>query len=74
VHKDHCAITIKFYKTIFFIYTLKIDSSHFKAVPSASVGGVEIGASRLSISQHLPTLESSHPGVAELSGRAWARD
>ncbi len=35
---------------------LKIDASHFKTAPRASVGGVEIGASRLRVSPPLPTL------------------
>ena len=34
----------------------KIDASHFKTAPRASVGGVEIGASRLRVSPPLPTL------------------
>ena len=34
----------------------KFDASHFKTTPRASVGGVEIGASRLRVSPPLPTL------------------
>ena len=42
----------------------KIDASHFKTAPHASVGGSEIGASRLCVSPPLPTLCSGVPAPA----------